>query len=100
YGLALLLPEQKGLPSYFYDIYLFPWVVTLFGANNQNACFNWFEPEDTTRDRGEAHSIRQMIEATIQRHSVDPSQVYIVGLSAGGAMAAAMLANYPELFRG
>ena len=100
FKVTLLLPEQKGLPSYLYDSYVFWWFTAMFGANNQNACFNWFEPEDTTRDRGEAHSIRQMIEAMIQRHSVDPSQVYIVGLSAGGAMAAAMLANYPELFRG
>ena len=36
--LALLLPEQKGMPSYFYDVYLFPWFVALWGANNQNAC--------------------------------------------------------------
>ena len=27
--LALLLPEQKGMPSYFYDVYLFPWFVAL-----------------------------------------------------------------------
>jgi poly(hydroxyalkanoate) depolymerase family esterase len=100
YGLALLLPEQKGLPSYFYDIYLFPWVVTLFGANNQNACFNWFQPEDTARDRGEALSIRQMIGAMIARHSVNPSRVYVVGLSAGGAMAGVTLAAYPERFAG
>ena len=99
-GLALLLPEQKGLPSYFYDVYLFPWFVALWGANNQNACFNWFQPEDTARDRGEALSIRQMIDAMIARHSVDRSRVYVVGLSAGGAMAAAMLAAYPERFAG
>jgi len=73
--LALLLPEQKGLPRYLYDVYIFPWFVALFGANNQNACFNWFEPEDTARDRGEALSIRQMIDAMIARHSVDPSRV-------------------------
>jgi poly(3-hydroxybutyrate) depolymerase len=48
--LALLLPEQKGLPSYLHDVYLFPWVVALWGANNQNACFNWFEPDDTARE--------------------------------------------------
>ena len=97
---ALLLPEQKGLPRVFYDLYVFPWVVALFGANNQNACFNWFEPDDTVRDRGEALSIRQMIDALLARHSLDPSRVYIVGLSAGGAMAASMLAAYPERFAG
>jgi poly(hydroxyalkanoate) depolymerase family esterase len=99
-GLALLLPEQKGLPSFFQDIYFPPWLVALWGANNQNACFNWFQPEDTARDRGEALSIRQMIDAMIARHSVDRSRVYVVGLSAGGAMAAVMLAAYPERFAG
>jgi poly(hydroxyalkanoate) depolymerase family esterase len=96
--LALLLPQQKGLPSYLYDVYLFPGVVALWGANNQNACFNWFEPDDTARDRGEALSIRQMIDAMLERYSIDRSRVYLVGFSAGGAMAAAMLAAYPERF--
>lgn len=95
---ALLLPEQKGLPSWFHDVYVFPWVVAWFGANNQNACFNWFEPEDTARDGGEALSIRQMIDAMIQRHRLDGTRVYIAGLSAGGAMTAVMLAAYPERF--
>jgi poly(hydroxyalkanoate) depolymerase family esterase len=97
---ALLLPEQKGLPSYLYDVYVFPWVVRWWGANNQNACFNWFEPDDTARDRGEAASISQMIDTMIERHSVDRSRVYVVGLSAGGAMTAVMLAAYPERFAG
>jgi poly(hydroxyalkanoate) depolymerase family esterase len=97
---ALLLPEQKGLPSFLHDVFLFPSVVALWGANNQNACFNWFQPDDTSRDRGEALSIRQMIDAMVERHSLDGSRVYIVGLSAGGAMTAAMLAVYPERFAG
>jgi poly(hydroxyalkanoate) depolymerase family esterase len=98
--LTLLLPEQKGLPSFLHDVVLFPWVVALWGANNQNACFNWFEPDDTARDRGEALSIRQMIDAMVARYPVDRSRVYIVGLSAGGAMTAVMLAGYPERFAG
>ena len=98
--LALLLPEQKGLPSYLYDVYLPPGVMALWGANNQNACFNWFQPDDTARDRGEALSIRQMIDAMLERYSVDRSRVYVIGFSAGGAMTAAMLAAYPERFAG
>ncbi len=97
---ALLLPEQKGLPRHFHDVYLPPWMVAMGGANNQNGCFNWFEPGDHARDRGEALSIRQMIEIMIARHALDRARVYIAGFSAGGAMAAAMLATYPELFAG
>ena len=63
-------------------------------------CFNWFFPEDTARDRGEAASIAAMIIAMVRRHDLDPSRVFITGLSAGGAMSATMLALYPELFAG
>ena len=74
YGFVLLLPEQTP-------------------ANNPKTCFNWFLPGDTARDRGEALSIRQMIEKTIGAHGVDRKRVFITGLSAGGAMTAAMLAD-------
>ena len=97
---ALLLPEQRGLPWYFHDVFVPPLVVASWGANNQNGCFNWFLPEDNVRDRGEALSIRQMIDTMIGRHSLDRSRVFIAGFSAGGAMTAAMLAAYPELFAG
>ncbi len=101
---ALLLPEQKGLPPSYYGTYLYPWVraslMWWYDANNQEACFNWFEPDDTRRDKGEALSIRQMIDTMIARYSIDRSRVYVVGLSAGGAMSAAMLAAYPERLAG
>jgi poly(hydroxyalkanoate) depolymerase family esterase len=79
YGFALLMPEQKS-------------------ANNGNTCFNWFVTEDTTRDRGEALSIRQMIAQMAREHDVDAKRIYITGLSAGGAMTSVMLATYPEVF--
>jgi len=81
HGFALLCPEQQH-------------------ANNPNTCFTWFHPADTERNRGEALSIRQMIERMIQDHDIDRRRVFIVGLSAGGAMTAAMLAAYPEVFAG
>lgn len=80
-GFAVLFPEQQR-------------------ANNANLCFNWFVPEDVTRDRGEALSIRRMIEAMVTKHGLDRERIFITGLSAGGAMAAAMLATYPDVFAG
>ncbi len=81
YGFALLMPEQQR-------------------SNNVNGCFNWFNPEDTTRDRGEACSIRQMIGRMVSDHGIDKRRIFVTGLSAGGAMTSAMLATYPEIFAG
>jgi poly(hydroxyalkanoate) depolymerase family esterase len=70
------------------------------GVNNQRTCFNWFERGDITRGSGEVESIHQMIDHAIADHGADPKAVFICGLSAGGAMAGAMLATYPETFAG
>ncbi len=67
-------------------------------SNNMNLCFNWFEPGDTRRGDGEPLSIYQMIQAMIKRFSRDETEVFITGLSAGGAMTSVVLATYPELF--
>jgi len=47
-----------------------------------------------------ALSIRQMTESMVLRQGLDRKRIFITGLSAGGAMAAAMLASYPEVFAG
>lgn len=64
-------------------------------ANNANLCFNWFQPGDTTRGAGEAASIHAMVQWALGAHDLDPSRVFVTGLSAGGAMTAVMLATYP-----
>jgi poly(hydroxyalkanoate) depolymerase family esterase len=81
YGFALLMPEQQA-------------------SNNPNGCFNWFNPNDTARDRGEACSIRQMIARMVGDVGIDAHRVFVTGLSAGGAMTSVMLATYPEVFAG
>jgi len=79
HGFALLYPEQRS-------------------SNNPNGCFNWFRPSAVARDRGETGSVRQMIDAMVEAHNLDANRVFIMGLSAGGALTAAALAAYPEVF--
>lgn len=69
-------------------------------ANNPNRCFNWFQAEDTARGSGEVASIAAMTRQVIDDHGLDPDRVFVTGLSAGGAMTAALLASYPDLFAG
>ena len=69
-------------------------------SNNANLCFNWFRPSNVARDRGEVMSIRQMVAKMASAHGIDRKRVFVTGLSAGGAMAAAMLATYPDVFCG
>ena len=69
-------------------------------ANNPRLCFTWFRPSEVTRDRGETMSIRQMVAHAVEAAASDPERVFVTGLSAGGAMTAAMLANYPDVFAG
>lgn len=77
HNFALLLPQQ-GL------------------SNNVKHCFNWYSADDYTKDKGETLSIKNMI--TRLKQKLASENVYIIGLSAGGAMASSLLVHYPELF--
>lgn len=81
FGFVVLAPEQAT-------------------GNNPNRCFNWFQAEDTARGSGEVASIATMTRQVIAGHGIDPDRVFVTGLSAGGAMTAALLASYPDLFAG
>ncbi len=67
-------------------------------SNNPNRCFNWFLPGDVRRGEGEAASIAAMVSYAVRAYDLDTDRVFVTGLSAGGAMAAAMLAVYPDIF--
>jgi feruloyl esterase len=80
HGFAVLFPEQKC-------------------GNNPQNCFNWFIEKHIRRDDGgEIASIRGMIETMLRNYKVDRRRIFVTGLSAGGAMACALLATYPDLF--
>jgi len=66
--------------------------------NHSKLCFNWYDKADHQKNAGENLSLKNMIEE--MKTLSKAKQVYIVGLSAGGAMTSSMLMNYPELFAG
>ncbi|MEV2247042.1 PHB depolymerase family esterase [Streptomyces sp. NPDC049970] len=91
---------NSGWPKYAdlwgFDV-VFPQTTS---ANNPLSCFGWFDPADSTRGKGEAASVVQMVEYAKQTYGSDGRRVYVTGLSAGGGMTADLLAAYPDVFAG
>ncbi|MCB9197141.1 MAG: PHB depolymerase family esterase [Flavobacteriales bacterium] len=76
----ILLPEQKML-------------------NNPSRCFNWFNEEDYSyKENGEGRSIINMINYVKGNYQVDVNSIHLIGLSAGAAMANALMVHFPDIF--
>lgn len=65
---------------------------------NAQGCWNWFDVAHQSRNRGEPALIAGITRQLIQEKAIDPAQVYIAGLSAGGAMAGIVAECYPDIF--
>jgi len=67
---------------------------------NQSRCWNWFNASNQQRDHGEPSLIAGIIGEVAKTYHIDQRQIFVAGMSAGGAMAVIMAASYPELFAG
>ena len=68
-------------------------------AANGTQCWNWFLPEHQRRDRGEPKIVADITRSVMaSRGDIDPSRVYVAGISAGADLAMVMGATYPDLF--
>lgn len=78
-GFAVVYPEQSR-------------------EQNPMGCWNWFLDEHQRRGHGEPERIAAVTGEVIAGHDLDPERVYVAGLSAGGAMAAILGREYPDLY--
>ena len=76
-GFAVLYPQQSA-------------------SANAYRCWNWYE-ELAQAGAGEAALIVATIAQVSAQHRIDPSRVYVVGLSAGASMAMILAIHYPHL---
>ncbi len=91
------LAEQSGLMSFAQQKNIALLIPQQDIKNNIKQCFNWFSNQDIDKNQGESLSIKNMILSMKQMTGAE--DVYIIGLSAGGAMVSSLLVNYPDLFK-
>jgi poly(hydroxyalkanoate) depolymerase family esterase len=65
--------------------------------SNPLRCWNWFDSASLA-GQGEAALIARLIDQVTRRRPIDPRRVYVVGMSAGGAMACILAVRHSRLF--
>jgi poly(hydroxyalkanoate) depolymerase family esterase len=60
-------------------------------------CWNWFHP-DAGNGGGETALLAALVRVIRRRYPIDPSRVYVAGISAGGAMTANLALHFGTLF--
>lgn len=66
---------------------------------NMMSCWNWFEPQHQGVT-GEPAILASMTREVARELGIDRDHTYVAGLSAGGAMAAILGEQYPDVFSG
>ncbi len=85
YGMVVAIPNSSGE-----------------GIYGKFACWNFPVGMNMSRTQSDAKYVLDMVEALLQDSSlnIDPAQVYISGLSSGGALVSSLACLAPEVFAG
>lgn len=67
-------------------------------AANIGRCWNWHDPQNQARGRGEPALIAALTQHAVLMGRANPARVYVAGISAGGTAAAIMGAAHPDIF--
>jgi poly(hydroxyalkanoate) depolymerase family esterase len=65
---------------------------------NGVGCWNWFLPDDQSRDAGEPGTIAGITRFVAATQHIDRRRIYVDGISAGADMAVILGAAYPDLY--
>lgn len=73
-----------------------------WGPAVERGCFDWFDLDGARRNQGQPAAIAQAAArlAADRPDVVDGGQIFVVGFSAGGGMAALLLTAWPDVFAG
>lgn len=67
-------------------------------GDNAQSCWNWFSRGDQRRGRGEPAILAGLAQKICAEYDVTREDTFVVGLSAGAAMAAILGETYPDVF--
>lgn len=85
-GWFAVFPEQR------------PFVDNNMSDGNGSRCWNWFVPQHQAREGGEPQTIASITRLMVDELGIDPSRVYLAGISAGADMTTVLGATYPDLY--
>jgi len=67
-------------------------------AANAQRCWNWFRTDDQIRECGEPAIIAGITKEVAATYRVDSRRIFVVGMSAGAAMAVILATTYPDVY--
>lgn len=69
-------------------------------GSNSIECWNWFLPDNQRRDGGQLKYVMDSIDTSLRQLRLVSPDIFVTGISSGGATTAGLLACYPERFKG